>query len=131
MPSVPIWVILRIVKRAIVRYRPQAAALTKWSAAALACALTLMLAGCSKGAKQPPAPPPPPTPAATTVSEAAPAEPDLGELNRQLRRWLVANRRPPKNFEDFAANTTPQIPPPPPGKKYVIDPKMHVLLVKR
>jgi hypothetical protein len=129
MPSVPIWVILRIVKRAIVRYRPQAAALTKWSAAALACALTLMLAGCSKGAKQPPAPPP--TPAATNVSEAAPAGPDLAELNRQLRRWIVGNRRPPKNFEDFAANTTYQISPPPPGKKYVIDPKMHVLLVNR
>jgi hypothetical protein len=119
------------VKRAIVRYRSKAAALLNLSAAALACALTLMLAGCSKEAKQQPAPPPPPSPAATNVSETAPAEPDLAELNRQLRRWILAHRRPPKNFEDFAANTTYQIPLPPTGKKYVIDPKMHVLLVKR
>jgi len=120
---------LRLVEKGVFRYRPQAA-LPTLSAAALAGALPLMLAGCSKEPKQPSAPLAP-SPAATNVSEAAPAGPDLAELNRQLRRWIVSNRRPPKSFEDFAANTTYQIPPPPPGKKYVIDPKMHLLLVNR
>ena len=127
MQSVLFCLRLRLVGKGIVRYRLQAA-LPTLSAAALAGALPLMLAGCSKEPKQPSALLAPPR-AVTNVSEAAPEGPNLAELNRQLRRWIVSNRRPPKSFEDFAANTTYQIPPPPPGKKYAIDRKMHVLLV--
>jgi hypothetical protein len=37
----------------------------------------------------------------------------------------------PKNFEEFAASANVPIPPPPPGKKYVIDSLMHVSLTDR
>ena len=65
-----------------------------------------------------------PTPGAPTVSDQA-------ELNRELRKWLLRNRRPPRDFEDFAATAGIQIAPPPDGKKYAIDKTMHVVLVKR
>jgi hypothetical protein len=70
------------------------------------------------------------------VTQAQPGTPppvvsDPVELNRELRKWVVRNRRPPKNFEDFAATAGIQIPPPPDGKKYAIDKTMHIVLVKR
>jgi hypothetical protein len=74
-------------------------------------------------------------PISNTVVTAAPAvtQPaagaDLGELNRGMIRWIVANRRRPNNFEDFAATANMAIPPPPTGKKYVIDSTMHIQLV--
>jgi hypothetical protein len=52
-------------------------------------------------------------------------------MDRELRKWIVRNRRPPKNFEDFAATAGVSIPPAPDGKKYVIDKTMHVILAKR
>jgi hypothetical protein len=69
------------------------------------------------------------TPAAATVQ--ANAEPDLPELNRAVRRWLMANRRRPASFEDFAATAGVPIPPPPAGKKYFLSSDMHVQLVPR
>jgi hypothetical protein len=78
---------------------------------------------------------------ATTAQGAAPqtqpaltqsnSEPDLAELNRTLIRWIVANKRPPANFEDFAKTSGVQIPPPPAGKKYVVGKDMHIQLVNR
>lgn len=56
-------------------------------------------------------------------------QPDLSELNRAIRRWLIANRRAPKNFDDFAATAGVSIPPAPPGKKYILSQNMHVQLV--
>ena len=75
-------------------------------------------------------------PPATTAgnqpaAEVAPTEPDLEQLTRELRKWIVRNQRPPKSFEDFSATANIQIPTPPPGKKYAIDKQMHVVLVKR
>lgn len=68
----------------------------------------------------------------TTPAAAQPAAgPDLGELNRGMIRWIVANRRRPNNFEDFAATANMTIPPPPAGKKYVIDDTMHIQLLNR
>lgn len=58
-------------------------------------------------------------------------EPDLKELNRSLLRWILGNRRRPKNFEDFAATAGVVIPPPPTGKKYIIAKDMHIQLVDR
>ena len=60
-----------------------------------------------------------------------PAVSDPAQINRALRRWILANRRPPTNFGDFAATSGIQIAPPPEGKKYAIDKTMHVILVKR
>jgi hypothetical protein len=71
-------------------------------------------------------------PATPAVAPAqANAEPDLPELNRAVRRWLMANRRRPASFEDFAATAGVPIPPPPAGKKYVLSGDMHVQLVAR
>ncbi len=66
-------------------------------------------------------------PAVTVVPNS---EPDLGELNRGLLRWLMRNHRRPANFEDFAATAGVAIPPAPAGKKYVISKDMHIQLVK-
>jgi hypothetical protein len=71
------------------------------------------------------------------VAGPAPAAPapqptaDPLDLNRELRKWILRNRRPPKNFEDFAATSGVEIPPPPAGKKYVVDKSMHVVLANR
>jgi len=67
-----------------------------------------------------------PGPQATPQASAEPID-----LNRELRRLIVRNRRPPKNFEDFAATSGVEIPPPPDGKRYAIDKTMHIILVKR
>jgi hypothetical protein len=58
-------------------------------------------------------------------------EPDLAELNRTLIHWIVRNRRGPSSFQDFASTAGVQIPPPPPGKKYVIGQNMHIQLVNQ
>jgi hypothetical protein len=71
-------------------------------------------------------------PSATAAPADQPgAQPDLGVLNRALIRWIVGNRRPPANFEDFAATAGVTIPPPPAGKKYIIAKNMHIQLVDR
>jgi len=72
---------------------------------------------------------PPATPAFPAVQ--ANGEPDLGEMNRALRRWLIRNRRRPTSFEDFAALADVQVPPAPTGKKYVITKQMHIVLEAR
>ena len=61
----------------------------------------------------------------------ADGQPDLGELKRDVIRWIVRNRRRPNNFEDFAATAGVPIPPPPAGKKYVLTQDMHVTLADR
>ena len=67
----------------------------------------------------------------TAATAAPPAEPDLGALNRALRSWVMANRRPPKSFDDFAASAGVPIPAPPPGKHYVLTGNMHIQLVNQ
>lgn len=58
-------------------------------------------------------------------------EPDMGELNRCLLRWVLGHRRKPANFDEFAATANVAIPPAPAGKKYAIDSSMHIVLVKQ
>jgi hypothetical protein len=78
------------------------------------------------------APAPPPAPAVAATPIAAPnGQPDMGELNRTLIRWIVRNRRPPANFADFAATAGVAIPPPPAGQKYIIAKNMHIQLVSQ
>ena len=71
-------------------------------------------------------------PAAQAETKVQPAsQPDLQELDRSLLRWILANRRRPNNFDDFASTAGVSIPPPPAGKKYIIAQNMHIQLVDR
>jgi hypothetical protein len=54
----------------------------------------------------------------------------LNELSLQLRRYVVTTRSVPRSFEEFAAKSSLQAPPPPAGKKYAIQGQL-VVLVKR
>lgn len=92
-------------------------------------AILAFSAGCSHKNEQPAPSPQQTNSSISNTNAAATAEPDLAELNRAMRRWLIANRRPPKNFGEFAATAGVPIPPPPAGKKYIIAPNMHVELV--
>jgi hypothetical protein len=81
-------------------------------------------------------------PAAVTAPSAQPVpgtasvvqtdgQPDMAELNRVAKFWMFRNRRRPTGWDDFVANAGVQIPPPPPGKKYVLSQDMRVTLENR
>jgi hypothetical protein len=100
--------------------------------ALFAGALIAGMAGCGQKTETPttapsPATSPGQTPAATDPNAGI----DLAEMTRDLRRWILAKQRPPKNFEDYAATATATIPTPPPGKKFAISKEMAVVLVKK
>jgi hypothetical protein len=106
--------------------------LRAWVGLALATG-ALVVGGCSKAKTQAPAAE---TPAPTaTVNQAtnvtANGQADMGEINRAMLRWIVGHKRVPANFEEFAASPGVTIPPPPPGKKYIVAKSMHVELVDK
>lgn len=117
-------------------------AVTKTSTLGLTLTVIAVFAGCGK--KETPAPTapaqPPPQAAQPAAAPQQPqvshppvaqanAEPDMGELNRAMIRWIVRNKRAPSTFEEFASTAGVQIPPPPAGKKYVIAANKHIQLV--
>jgi hypothetical protein len=68
---------------------------------------------------------------------AAPVVPDTGNVNAalealslELRKYVVRTRSVPRNYEEFAAKSHVQAPPPPPGKKYAIQ-NQAIVLVKQ
>lgn len=65
------------------------------------------------------------------AANATNAVPDLRPLNQALIGWIIQNRRHPASFEEFAASANIQIPPPPPGKKYVLNGHGLISLVNR
>lgn len=96
-----------------------------------------VLAGCSKS-KPPTAQAPPPVADTNIAAAVMPGAPvstpppvviapnpdggvDLKALNHAYIGWIVQTRRAPKSFEDYVAMSGAKVPPPPPGKKYVID----------
>jgi hypothetical protein len=114
----------------------------------LAFGAAVFMAGCGKkpaanGAQQAVETNQPPSLAGTVSSSTTQAipqqqqavqangQPDLPELNRAIRRWLMANHRVPANFDEFAATAGVPIPPPPAGKKYVLRKDMHIELVNQ
>ena len=102
------------------------------SSAGLIGVLGMVLVGCGKkddapAASSTPSASPDQTPTATDPNAGI----DLAQMTRDLRRWILAKQRPPKNFEDYAATATATIPTPPPGKKFAISKEMAVVLVKK
>ncbi|HLX96135.1 MAG TPA: hypothetical protein VKU37_10370 [Verrucomicrobiae bacterium] len=70
---------------------------------------------------------PPPALDANTTN----ALPDLRPLNRALWGWVAQNGHRPANFEDFAATAGIEIPPLPPGKKYILNDRGLISIVNR
>jgi len=101
---------------------------TIWAASILTA--VLLASGCSRKSSETAN-----SPANTqAAAEAAPAvqaggQADMAELDRVARVWMFRNHRRPTSWEDFAANAGVQIPPPPPGKKYVLSKDMRITLV--
>ncbi len=54
----------------------------------------------------------------------------LERLTEELRRYVVATRSVPKDFEEFATKSKVQYPPAPAGKKYAIK-SQSIVLVKK
>jgi hypothetical protein len=94
-------------------------------------------AGCSKSAP-PAAQTPPPVTDTNQAAADLPGAPvfapppveiaanpdggvDLKALNHAYIGWIVQTRRAPSSFENYVALSGVKVPPPPPGKKYVID----------
>ncbi|HEX3625657.1 MAG TPA: hypothetical protein VH280_09545 [Verrucomicrobiae bacterium] len=112
----------------------------------LAC-LAAAVAGCGKAstsASTAPSPAPvattPATPASTapvptaqpmaqTASTNSAGPTTLQSLNRAMVRWMRANHRRPRNFQEFASTANVQIPDPPPGKKYALNGRGFIILV--
>ena len=111
--------------------------------------LAFILAGCGHKPTAATAPPkvssdqadPPatapgqPAPAPVAVAAPVPADPDGGAdmraLNHAYIGWIVANRRRPRDFDDFATSSGIQIPPAPAGKKYIIDKSGFIALANQ
>ena len=86
-------------------------------------------AGCGKKAESTPASGGMVTQGATSEAASTYADANLAELTRELRRWIVATKKRPTSFEDFATSAKITVPPPPAGKKYSISKEMRVELV--
>lgn len=95
------------------------------------CLLLGLTAGCGKAPQSN-------TPATGLATQGASpeasstyADANLAELTRSLRRWIVANKEKPANFDDFATKAKITVPTPPAGKKYALSSEMRVVLVDR
>jgi hypothetical protein len=124
---------------------------------AVLLALALLAACSRKQAQSPPAPiqtadqpaspPADNSTAAPTASDAPVQMPDgsqtgavisapengdmsrtLADLTMAVRTYIVSTHRQPTSFEDFVASSRTPVPSAPPGKKYVLDRRFHVIL---
>jgi hypothetical protein len=68
---------------------------------------------------------------ATNAAGVTNAAPDLKQLNHAYIAWIVQNRRHLKTFEEFVSASGMQVPPPPAGKKYIIDHSGFIALVNQ
>jgi len=71
-----------------------------------------------------------PAPTAVLIPDSGDVNATLNQLSVELRKYVVGTRSVPKDFEEFAAKSHMQAPPPPAGKKYAIK-DQAVVLVKR
>lgn len=61
------------------------------------------------------------------VPDSGNPEVNLRQLSIALRKYIAGSHRMPKDFDDFLAQSGVQPPPPPTGKKYVIQGQVIVL----
>ncbi|PWU17249.1 MAG: hypothetical protein C5B50_11695 [Verrucomicrobia bacterium] len=66
---------------------------------------------------------------AAVITDSGDTDATLRQLSVELRRYVVRSHSVPKTFEEFAAKSHVQMPPPPPGSKYAIQ-NQAVVLVK-
>jgi len=66
-------------------------------------------------------------PPAVTIAPSDDSQAILQQLSLELRRYVVRTHKIPKTFEEFAANSNVQFPPPPAGKKYAIEGQVVIL----
>ncbi len=71
-----------------------------------------------------------PAPTGTVIADSGDINAILSQLSLELRKYVVGTRSVPKDYEEFAAKSHVQAPPPPAGKKYAIK-DQAVVLVKR
>src|SRR5437660_12103466 len=68
-----------------------------------------------------PGPMPARPPGAAVVSDQGGINATLEQLSLELRKYVVRSRSVPKTYEEFIAKSNVHAPPPPEGKKYVIE----------
>src|SRR5947209_13161814 len=74
--------------------------------------------------------PMPPAPASTVVVSDGGINATLEQLSLELRKYVVRTRSVPRTYEEFIAKSHVHAPPPPEGKKYVIE-NQAIVLVRR
>ena len=62
-----------------------------------------------------------PVPTQVVIPASPDGTPDLKAINQVYIRWIVQNRRRPKDINEFVALSGAHLPPAPAGKKFVID----------
>ncbi len=87
----------------------------------IVCLLTLFM-GCGK----------PPASSSAAAGDEAQFAAVLSELTQTGRKYGAEQRRAPKNLEELSAGGyLSQVPQAPPGKKFVIDKKLQVILANQ
>jgi len=66
----------------------------------------------------------------TTIAPQNNPEEVLKQLNRELIRWAMRNKRTPASFEEFVTSAQVQVPPAPAGQKYTLN-KNRIVLVNQ
>jgi hypothetical protein len=70
-------------------------------------------------------------PASPAVVSTQNGEPDLKQINRAYVGWIMRTQKHAKTFEEFVTASGIQIPPPPAGKKFIIDKRGYIALVSQ
>src|SRR5947209_5448848 len=97
----------------------------------LTCAVSLFCIGCGKSPSPPPAASAPPKAETSAVPSEAGLANVLAELTQALRKFSVEQRRVPASLNELvAAGYIQNLPQPPPGKAFGIDPKDLQVILK-
>jgi len=99
----------------------------------------IVVIGCKKAtpptaeslaSRRPPSPYETGAPPEILIADTGDVNANLEQLSLALRKYIAGSHRLPKDFEDFLAKSGVQPPPPPMGKKYVIQGQV-IALVKQ